>query len=195
MSEPTHKSGILDSAGNYLGIESNPIITDDLSSRYLDQGIQYTSNVAAIVFNTNQFITIAFKTPPTTLINMTAGVGVKFTGILWIHEEPVWTNQTGSLAAVENKNRRSGRQSELLEDQGQTGFIASGNLISAVTITNNGNILPGYGIYTGQSAASGSDNSETRYLLKTDTTYLYRFQSTANFNAAQIMLNWSEIEA
>ena len=170
------------------------IITIDYAHHEVHGGSSFASDVVDTTLANAETICLAFKTAAgTKRIHLIEKWIVLVSGYIDLIEGPTWTNQTGTKVPIYNRKRETTMKSSvLLEDQAQLGFVASNNVIGNVTGLSGGTtISTEYAFGTRRSPASRARGTN-EWILKPDTQYCIRLTSTANSNAAQIILDWYE---
>jgi len=155
-------------------------------------GCSFHSDTTDLTMGLNETLILAFKTPPSRKVHINLGFVTTGDAHLDIIEAPTWTNQTGTLIPIYNRNRNSAAVSNILEDQGQASFVASENLNLNPTGLTGGTILNQFYTFGEvQKVLAGGEENQV-WVLDQDTQYAIRLVSDVGSNKGQIILNWYE---
>ena len=173
---------------------TNALITVQNEHHEVHEGSAFSANhvdTSMAIGDTNE---LCFKTPAAGKLIHLAGEFLTLTGgHLDLIEGPTWDASSGSAVAIYNRKRAAAMTSSvLLEDRSTGSFVANDELILNPTTFAGGTVLlPFYG-FGQKNQFSGGGQSALEWVLQPETQYAVRFVSTANSNAAQILMRWYE---
>lgn len=172
---------------------SESVVTVDFAEHELHEGDSFTFTTSDLTMSNGETIIIAFKTPISPKrVHLLASFATAAGGHLEFIEGMTWAQGTGAQEAILNRKRESSMNSSgLRENQGQAEFTASDTMIVGATSLAGGSVLhTDYAFGTKQSPAGVRGNNE--WILKPDTTYVFRFTADGNSNGGWVELSWYE---
>lgn len=170
---------------------SNSLVGVDFWNHKIHQGEFFQSDAVDLSMSINDTLVLAFKTPAgDSHAHMVADFITNGDAHLDIIEGATWDALTGELNAIRNRLGLSTNISDLLEDEAQTTFEASGNLILNPENLSGGTILDTTYTFTELPKGEGGNMGNREWILKPDIRYAVRVTSDGNNNKCQLKISW-----
>jgi len=166
----------------------------DTAHKKIHDGKSYLGFTHTGALGDTETMQMCWKTPDTGEWHMIVKYDTKVAAHVELLEGPQWSGgQTGTNAAVFNRNRQSANVSTLLTDWQSSGtFAASGAMHVGVSGLSGGTQIWDSHAYAIKRAPGIKDRGQNEIDLQTGTKYAVRLTSDAASNAAHLQVNWYE---
>lgn len=177
--------------GKFDPLVSVPVMIDTAHHK-IHEGHSYNCEIVSLSLASAAVLSLAFKTPVAPIrIHMLTEFITLTGGHVEILRSPTWTAETGSAETIINEYDGE-EASAILENKGQAGFVANGNMVGTPTALAGGTVIHTHYAFGLKNRFGGERSDRNEIILIAGTQYAVRFTSDAASNKVQLNLHWYE---